>query len=558
MANSQAVGLRDTLESQGYKVGWDANTGKVTVNDKAIDTSGMTNVNGRYQATSDQISNVLKNAGVTTGVQPVSTSPTPPKATSSGASAISTPAVSTGMATSATPQQVEVRKTLEQQGYEVGWDPNTGGVSVAGMPISTQGMQLVDGRYMATPEQIQNALQQGQVYGTNPLMNQSMAEAKQYGLTFEPQNRGQVLDLINSIGTFKPSYRQQIEDLFSNVINKPYVYNPSEDKQLQLAKADLSQSVNEAMNSRGILNSTITKDETTKGYTALEAQFEANAWNRHQQELSNALQQAGFLKDLDESDFNSYIADVNKTLNIAGVLENLDNQDLQRVQSNTAIITDIATQKLNEKKAEIDALDKAIQRAWQEVDELGYVSNEASQILGVEAGTPSKSVREMAQQHINDMEAARQQIDYKIWETKYNGEITLTKTQMALNARANGSGSSLENGKISFNDVKNEIGDLVESMVAAKNDRNSVEVVAAVADRLAALPLSNSQRDQLSQLYLSRDFNSAAQTSNFVDVESQLKGLGTAEATRVLTAEGNSIKGVVGQHYYDYLVKEFK
>jgi len=55
----QNVGLRETLEGQGYTVGWNPTNSQVTVNGQGISTQGMTNVNGRFMATPEQIQSVI-------------------------------------------------------------------------------------------------------------------------------------------------------------------------------------------------------------------------------------------------------------------------------------------------------------------------------------------------------------------------------------------------------------------------------------------------------------------------------------------------------------------
>lgn len=53
--------------------------------------------------------------------------------------------------------QTGLRDYFEGQGFDVGWNAKTGGVTIGGVPISTQGLTLAgDGRYYGTPEQLQN------------------------------------------------------------------------------------------------------------------------------------------------------------------------------------------------------------------------------------------------------------------------------------------------------------------------------------------------------------------------------------------------------------------
>ncbi|MFT9498241.1 hypothetical protein [Anaerosolibacter sp.] len=259
-------------------------------------------------------------------------------------------------------QSVGIREYLNQLGLDnsqIGFNPNNQMVTYQGKNLLQAG-QNVGGTTYADPSQIKAAVYRG---------------------GFMPQQ----------------SYQSQTNDVLSQLmkqVNKPFEYNPRKDPRYQAVQdaaernaQTASRNAMEAMNERGILNSTITGDrigqieqEAKQRVTDLIPQLMESAYNQRQNETNNLLQ-------------------------LLGVYQGLENQSYNRNQ----VLDQTAYERgLQEQQAEAQAVaqqaqlqQQQLEQALSRVDSLGYVDNAASQILGVPVGTPSFRAREAAADRAN-------------------------------------------------------------------------------------------------------------------------------------------------------------
>ena len=163
-------------------------------------------------------------------------------------------------------------------------------------------------------------------------------------------------------GQYQSAYSSAINELATNILNMRFSYNPNEDDLLQQASQYATQTTFESMNSKGILNSSMTAERVAQVVGKLIPEYEKMA--------------------RDEFD-----ASFSRMLNMANLIMTMDDRAFTQWQ-------DARDQKWKEEEAEYQKKQDAIENAWQRVDELGYVDNEAAIVLGVAAGTLSKDARE--------------------------------------------------------------------------------------------------------------------------------------------------------------------
>jgi hypothetical protein len=321
---------------------------------------------------------------------------------------------------------VPVRAFLEERGHKVDWDNDKKEISVDGKLIDKSLFTLEGQRHYGTPTDIMNAIGQGgyrSPYATtvDPTKTAQLNSGIQNGLISQNEYKGlsamlfneadkanpnSVNNIMNQLANRQPyqsQYGGQISGLMDK-INQPFQYNPSTD--LNLANAQ--QQVMESMNDRGILNSTMTSEEALK----LVPQFQQQAYNQYVDQQNSLMRQAEFYRLLDNEGYNRYMDEADSLYKRANFINGLDEQAYQRYK-------DGVTQDYNDrmfmheqKAAEAQAQKQAITDAWYRVNQLGYVDNEASIVLGVPVGTPSKEARENAikrQQEIEDMIVKEQQ-----------------------------------------------------------------------------------------------------------------------------------------------------
>ena len=196
----------------------------------------------------------------------------------------------------------------------------------------------------------------------------------------------------NSMNTeYKSQYASAINQLANQILNMRFSYNPNEDDLLKQAAKYTTQNTFEGMNAKGILNSSLTAERVTKVVGELIPTYEKMA------------------REEFESNFNML-------MNTAQFIMNLDDSQYQKWQNDREM-------QWAKQEAEYNKKQNAIKNAWERVDELGYVDNEASIILGVPVGTLSKSAREAKEER---------EYELKVWYEKLEAQQKAEKELLAL------------------------------------------------------------------------------------------------------------------------------
>lgn len=261
---------------------------------------------------------------------------------------------------------VKVRDWLNKQGYngKVGWDKNSQSVTL-------------NGQQFYKPTNVQNGVSYG---------NQS--------------------DLSNALNKFKSGQRQEetqnnIYDLVNKLkerVNTQFQYNPNNDPAYQSALSQANRNIQqgnrqamETMNTRGILNSTVTGDrlgqiaqqEYGRVSDTILPQLMQQAYNRNQDQTANL---AGLISTLQ----NQYQTTAdnqyrNKVFNA--------NQDQQQFQNN--ITMGQLTGQINGQPTTAEQ-QRLLQNAWSQADALGYVTPALSQLTGIPQGTQTLQAKQIA------------------------------------------------------------------------------------------------------------------------------------------------------------------
>lgn len=176
----------------------------------------------------------------------------------------------------------------------------------------------------------------------------------------------------NNVSEYKSQYATVINEMANQILNTRFNYNPNEDDLLKQAARYTTQNTYESMNSKGILNSSLTAERVTKVVGELIPTFEKMAREEFESNFNMLMNTAQFIMNLDESQYTRW--------------EN-DRQ-----------------MKWKKEQFEYEKARNAIKDAWERVDELGYVDNAASIALGVKVGTLSKDAREAKEQREYEIE----------------------------------------------------------------------------------------------------------------------------------------------------------
>ena len=163
-------------------------------------------------------------------------------------------------------------------------------------------------------------------------------------------------------GQYQSQYSNAINQLANTILSARFNYNPNEDDLLKQASKYVTQNTFESMNAKGILNSSMTAERVAQVVGNLIPQYEKLAREEFDEAFSRMLNTANLLMNMDDRQFTYW--------------------------------QDARNQKWKEEEQQYQRSQDALKNAWARVDELGYVDNEASKILGVPVGTLSKDARE--------------------------------------------------------------------------------------------------------------------------------------------------------------------
>ena len=206
---------------------------------------------------------------------------------------------------------------------------------------------------------------------TNNYSNYNFANYKSQYQNNLPQFTPITID-TNNATEYKSQYANAINEMANQILNMRFNYNPNEDDLLKQAAQYTAQNTYESMNARGILNSSLTAERVARVVGELIPTYEKMARDEFESNFSMLMNTAQFIMNLDDTQYTRW--------------EN-DRQ-----------------QKWKEQQAEYEKAQDAIKNAWERVDELGYVDNDAAIVLGVKVGTLSKDAREAKEQREWELE----------------------------------------------------------------------------------------------------------------------------------------------------------
>jgi hypothetical protein len=196
-------------------------------------------------------------------------------------------------------------------------------------------------------------------------------------------------------------YTNSLDTMVARIMerfNTEFSYDPETDVALKAAQKDMARVIMEEMNSRGILNSTITQDTIAKNYASMSAEYYRIAKDDYANETARLMDFAGFLGNLDANEFDKAVT--------------LWQADMEERKFQYDMTMDALTLQIKAEETDYNRARDGIEDAWKRVNELGYVDNEAAITLNVEPGTLSSSVQKAYMERtweLEDKYTSRQQ-----------------------------------------------------------------------------------------------------------------------------------------------------
>ena len=213
---------------------------------------------------------------------------------------------------------------------------------------------------------------------------------------------------LNSVeGMYQSSYANTINSLLSEMITQletGFQYDPSKDSALKVASEYAANTTMQSLAGSGVLNSSATAERVARVVSELVPQYEQLAYTR----------------------WTDYIGQLSDT---AQLVMNYDSQQFEYWK-------DAKDREFQNKQFEYQKQQDALENAWKRVDELGYVDNEASTILGVPVGTLSGEARLAKEQQEFELAKMREQaeIEYENNKALYQLRAELDKEQARYTA----------------------------------------------------------------------------------------------------------------------------
>ena len=210
----------------------------------------------------------------------------------------------------------------------------------------------------------------------------------------------------------KAPYRQEVDQLLRQIQeltgqpvrpeDYPGYQGMQEASQQQAAKA--SQQAMETLNQRGILNSTVTRDQVSEIEQQAMIQLMPRLF-----ELAYGMRQD----------------QIGQLMNLLNTYSGLGQQEYEREVESQRWFYE---QQVAQQAAAIEAEEQKVRAAWDRVKNLGYVDNSASVALGIPVGTPTYEAQKDVENRLHQLELAKQDNAAQLQRTQY--------TQGQIGARA--------------------------------------------------------------------------------------------------------------------------
>jgi len=414
--------FRDYATSKGAAIDWTPETG-ATINGQPVDLAayGMGLQDGHFVGTQDQYENVLRDHGIRPSMLQ---------------------AAQTG--------KTGVREALEAEGFHVGYNAETGEVLVNGTPINPEqyGFELTsDNRYVADPATLQGIVDKFQdpMKFKDPYAAQKQAvlsEMEGFGAFQDPYEaqKQAILSQMQGYQAYQPDPR--VSDYIGQLMAKSteeFTYDPSKDESLQLAQKEVSRAIREEMGKRGMLYSDATVSLMAQEMGKLVPQFEAMSYQKWSDAFNRMLNMGQTMMQWDQMQSQYHMQGFDILQGQAGYVTTLSDQArashmdaFQMIQAKADYISQLSQQEFevfrnlreqmqNEKSMAIEQerfeyqkQQDQIQNAYQRIDYIGYVDNEASKMTGIPVGTTAGWALELLTQHGYELEVMDKDLEQRM------------------------------------------------------------------------------------------------------------------------------------------------
>lgn len=403
--NGQIISQKPIYDSNGKQI---VNVSANQINSNSSQTANANNIQNQTGATVSETATANKsNTNMQTAIGSLGATNTN---TATTGTAVSSPATSSPQ-TNAQPQD-PVQKYITDYSTSLANGDLNGQinalieldkytVSQGGVP---QYSEVIGNLQKQNTEQVTNTVNEYalQIAEATRTGNTSLANGLQQELASFKQENDYASVLQNKQAEIETeysfAYMQGINDITNGILSLlgqygSFQYDPYSDPALQMAQGYAVSSVKEQMNSTGMYYSSMTQSAITRAINELIPVYEKMAKDEILQNINLLQSTASYLLNLEKSQFDMWASQIEMQI--------LKNQ---------------------EKRAEIE-------HAWDRVNNLGYVDNEASLVLGVDVGTLSPEVRKMMLNEEMTIRAEERALKIEKELASYSHSLALEKMQ---------------------------------------------------------------------------------------------------------------------------------
>ena len=248
--------------------------------------------------------------------------------------------------------------------------------------------------------QIYNSYQNA--FGNNQSNSQNNSNIGASGIKKTSIGSTIVTPTVSNMNTVQGQYQSAYSDTINGIIsemltqvNTGFQYDPTTDEALKVATEYAANSTLQSLAGSGVLNSSSTSERVARIVSELIPQYEEKAHDRWIEYLGQLADTAQIVMQYDSQQFEYW--------------------------------KDAKDREFQNKQFEYQKQQDALENAWKRVDELGYVDNEASTILGVPVGTLSGEARLAKEQQEFELAKMREQL-----EIQYENDKALEQLRTEL------------------------------------------------------------------------------------------------------------------------------
>jgi len=346
-----------------------------------------------------------------------------------------------------------LREYAQSQGYSVDYNAANGQYSINNQALnqaSLTGLQRQQNDLYGTEDQYAKILNQ---YNVN-------AGEGQYTSPYAQDFNQLYQELENYVPYETPEETKQYLSQLLQSASQPFTYDAATDTALQSAMQDVAIQGLSAAASKNTLYSGGTVANIARAQGALIPEYEAKAYDRFMDDRNREIQMASQIMEWDQMAYDRSTDQLKLIQSKFDYILQLDQLEMQKFQ--TLLEQRNFEKQMEISRAELDLAQKQqqIEAQWARVNQMGYVDNQASIVLGVAAGTKAQWVQQaelekrnqldlMAKEYQNQKDLANKQatidkalIDYKnkldeatalkVAQKEYEYDVALANKQQAL------------------------------------------------------------------------------------------------------------------------------